>query len=410
MLFVVQFELVELRNAYIDGRTSVKADSIKKLIFRRKNRKDSCSQNLLRTLRYGSMLTDGFLFLSFISLSALHLSLSNNVASLPKFLSPAALAKISHQNCGPFITCEDELEKAAIGLDWSRIIIDAKSQIESNDKDTITQQIKAVRNVPQPKNKFNAFKVILAGAPAAGKGTQCEVIQTNFGLVHLSTGDILRNAVEEGTLLGLMAKPYMDAGHLVPDDLVIELILSRLKDNDCETRGWLLDGFPRTKSQADALHNSGILPDVFLLLDVPEDILIERVTGRRTDPLTGKIYHLTFNPPENDEVASRLVQRSDDTAEKVIVRYREFQSHIGAIKSSYEDKMVLIDGSLKPSDVTKFVVAELDSAILKKRDSFSDGGSPEEISSDISIALGVIAFPALLKEEFIVTESSTVPV
>lgn len=357
------------------------------------------------------MLIYGIIFISSVSLSTLRLSSSNNVASLPKFLSPAAIAKISHQNCGPPMISEDDVEKSIIGLDWSRNTIDAKSQIdctESNDVDIIPQQFKVVRNVPQPKNKFNAFKVILAGAPAAGKGTQCEVIQTNFGLVHLSTGDILRNAVQQGTLLGLLAKPYMDAGHLVPDELVIELILSRLKEHDCETRGWLLDGFPRTKSQADALHNSGILPDVFLLLDVPEDILVERVTGRRTDPTTGKIYHMTFNPPENEEIASRLIQRSDDTAEKIIVRYREFQSHIDAIKSSYEDKMVLIDGSLKPSDVTKSVVAELDSAILKKRDSFSDEGLSSEVPSDVTFALGIIAFSELLDKEFIVTESSTV--
>ena len=201
------------------------------------------------------------------------------------------------------------------------------------------------------------------------------MIKTNFGLVHLSTGDILRDAVKQQTVLGLLAKPFMDGGHLVPDDLVIELILDRLREHDCETRGWLLDGFPRTKSQADALKNSGILPDVFLLLDVPENILLERVTGRRTDPATGKIYHMTFNPPENDEVASRLVQRSDDTAEKITVRYKEFQSHVEAIRSFYVDKMVRVDGSISQSDVSKSVFDLLLSVIAEKASRSAAAGS-----------------------------------
>ena len=111
---------------------------------------------------------------------------------------------------------------------------------------------------------------------------------------------------------------------------------------------------------------SVLRPDTVLLLDVPEDILVERVTGRRTDPATGKIYHLKFNPPENDEVASRLVQRSDDTAEKITVRYKEFQSHIEAIKSCYEDKIVLVDGTVTQLEVSKCIASALDvSASLK---------------------------------------------
>ena len=183
------------------------------------------------------------------------------------------------------------------------------------------------------KRTLNTFKVVIAGPPAAGKGTQCEMITKQFGLVHLSTGDMLRQAIRDNTPLGEQVKPYVNEGKLVPDHLVIELILNRLQDHDCETRGWLLDGFPRTKSQADALHAAGIVPDVFLLLDVPEEVLVERVTGRRTDPVTGKIYHLSFKPPENEEIAARLEQRSDDTAEKIRVRYREFRRHVDSVKS-----------------------------------------------------------------------------
>jgi adenylate kinase len=211
-----------------------------------------------------------------------------------------------------------------------------------------------------------AAKVIIAGAPAAGKGTQCEMIKSEFGLVHLSTGDILRASVQQGTPLGLKAKAFMDGGQLVPDELIIGVICDRLKESDCEVNGWLLDGFPRTKSQADALSAAGMVPDCFVMLDVPEAVLVERVTGRRTDPVTGKIYHMKFNPPTDDIISSRLVQRSDDTAEKIIVRYREFQSHIDAIKSCYEDKMVRVDGSIAQSEVSGLVAQILENASSKK--------------------------------------------
>lgn len=210
------------------------------------------------------------------------------------------------------------------------------------------------------------LKVIIAGAPAAGKGTQCEVIKSRYGLIHLSTGDILRAAVKAGTPLGLQAKAFMDAGKLVPDELIIGVVCDRLKQSDCVECGWLLDGFPRTKAQADALQAAGMVPDCFVLLDVPEAVLVERVTGRRTDPVTGKIYHLRFNPPENEEVAARLIQRSDDTEEKIKVRYYDFQSNINAIKSSYLEKMVAVDGSIAQSEVSFSVCSSLDAVIDHK--------------------------------------------
>ena len=123
--------------------------------------------------------------------------------------------------------------------------------------------------------------------------------------MHLSTGDMLRAAVKEGTELGKQAQAVMEAGQLVPDELIIGVVVDRLRQSDCVEKGWLLDGFPRTKPQADALNAAGMVPDCFLLLDVPQEVLVERVTGRRTDPETGKIYHLTFSPPENEEIAAR---------------------------------------------------------------------------------------------------------
>ena len=234
-------------------------------------------------------------------------------------------------------------------------------------RDAAHPRKKGAMDMVNKNQPLSTPKIIIAGAPAAGKGTQCEMIKAKFGLVHLSTGDILREAVKQGTPLGMKAKAFMDGGQLVPDDLITGVICDRLRENDCQTNGWLLDGFPRTRSQAEALSTAGMVPDCFLMLDVPEGILVERVTGRRTDPATGKIYHMTFNPPENDEVASRLVQRSDDTAEKIIVRYKEFQSHINAIKSCYEDKMVRVDGSTSQDAVSKCVSDAIDNAVESRQ-------------------------------------------
>jgi adenylate kinase len=175
-------------------------------------------------------------------------------------------------------------------------------------------------------------------------------------VVHLSTGDMLRAAVTGKTELGLMAKNFMDAGQLVPDSLIIDVICDRLKEKDCVEKGWLLDGFPRTKAQAEALSAAGMVPDCFLLLDVEESILVDRVTGRRTDPDTGVIYHMTTKPPPTTEIRDRLVQRSDDTAEKIVLRYREFKKHIDEIQSCYADKMVWVDGSQTPDAVGYCIV------------------------------------------------------
>lgn len=189
------------------------------------------------------------------------------------------------------------------------------------------------------------LQIIISGAPAAGKGTQCEFIKSNFGVVHISTGELLRSAMRDNSDLGNHVRAYMDAGKLVPDNIIIDVVCSRLSQQDCQQRGWLLDGFPRTKAQADALFRVGHIADCFILLDVAQSILLDRITGRRTDPITGKVYHLTHNPPLDPEVQKRIVQRSDDTAEKLVARYADYQAHTGAIRSYYEDKMVTVDGS-----------------------------------------------------------------
>lgn len=136
----------------------------------------------------------------------------------------------------------------------------------------------------------------------------------------------------------------------------------RLDSTDCKKNGWLLDGFPRTQAQAVALADAGVSADCFVSLNVPDDVLVERVVGRRTDPETGKIYHMTFSPPDDEEVLVRLEQRSDDTEEKVKVRLEQFHANVDAVKGSYKDISVDIDGTKAPADVA----ASIDAAITAK--------------------------------------------
>uniref|UniRef100_A0A7S1XXP2 Adenylate kinase active site lid domain-containing protein n=2 Tax=Phaeomonas parva TaxID=124430 RepID=A0A7S1XXP2_9STRA len=194
-------------------------------------------------------------------------------------------------------------------------------------------------------------RIIIAGAPASGKGTQCAMIKDSLNCVHLSTGDMLRAAVEAGTEVGKLAKGYMESGQLVPDDVIIGIVKERLAEPDCQAQGWLLDGFPRTKAQADALAEAGIVADTFLLLNVPDDELIERVVGRRLDPETGDIYHMKYSPPPTEEIAARVTQRSDDTEEKARVRLESYHKNIEAIRDSYKPILKEIDGCRSKAEV-----------------------------------------------------------
>ncbi|EYU31805.1 hypothetical protein MIMGU_mgv1a0039952mg, partial [Erythranthe guttata] len=160
-----------------------------------------------------------------------------------------------------------------------------------------------------------------------------------FGLVHISTGDILRAEVSAGTEIGNKAKEYMSSGRLVPDEIVTAMVTARLSLKDVKDRGWLLDGYPRSAVQAESLEKLNIRPDIYILLDVPDDILIDRCVGRRLDPLTGKIYHVKNFPPENEEIKARLVTRSDDTEEKVKARLQIYKQNVDSLVSTYSDAM-----------------------------------------------------------------------
>jgi adenylate kinase len=208
-------------------------------------------------------------------------------------------------------------------------------------------------------------RIIISGAPASGKGTQCEFIKAEYPVVHLSAGDMLREAIKAGTEIGLQAKEFVENGALVPDEVMVGVILDRLQENDCKTRGWLLDGFPRTSGQAEALQAANITCDLFLQLDVSEELLLERVIGRRLDPETGKIYHMKYSPPESDEIRDRLTQRDDDTEEKFKTRIDTYLANTESIISHFTDKLVTV--RVSSADQTPASIYEtIKSTLLEK--------------------------------------------
>ena len=164
------------------------------------------------------------------------------------------------------------------------------------------------------------MRLILIGPPGAGKGTQAAFIREAYGIQQISTGDMLRAAVTAGTPLGLAAKRVMDRGSLVSDDIIISLVKDRLRQPDC-AQGYLFDGFPRTIPQADALKNAGVPLDYVIEIDVPDAAIVERMSGRRVHPASGRSYHVKFNPPKitgrDDVTGEPLIQREDDTEDTV---------------------------------------------------------------------------------------------
>jgi adenylate kinase len=184
------------------------------------------------------------------------------------------------------------------------------------------------------------MKLILLGAPGAGKGTQATFICRKYGIPQISTGDMLRAAVKAGTPLGLEAKAVMDSGGLVSDELIINLVKERLKQPDCEN-GFLFDGFPRTIPQADAMKSAGVQLDYVLEIDVPFDAIIERMSGRRSHPVSGRTYHVKFNPPKvegvDDITGEPLIQRDDDKEETVKKRLDVYSALTRPLVAYYSD-------------------------------------------------------------------------
>lgn len=184
------------------------------------------------------------------------------------------------------------------------------------------------------------MRLILLGAPGAGKGTQAAFICQQYGIPQISTGDMLRAAVKAGTPLGLQAKAVMDSGALVSDDLIINLVKDRIAQPDC-AKGFLFDGFPRTIPQADAMKAAGVKLDYVLEIDVPFTDIIERMSGRRSHPASGRTYHLRFNPPKvegkDDVTGEELIQREDDKEETVRKRLDVYSQQTRPLVDYYAD-------------------------------------------------------------------------
>jgi adenylate kinase len=183
------------------------------------------------------------------------------------------------------------------------------------------------------------MRLILLGAPGAGKGTQASVICKRYGIPQISTGDMLRAAAKAGTPLGLAAKKVMDTGALVSDDIIIGLVQERIKEPDCAA-GFLFDGFPRTLAQADAMKVAGVNLDYVLEIDVPASAIVERMSGRRSHLPSGRTYHIRFNPPKvegrDDVTGEELTQRADDHEDKVLKRLEVYASQTRPLVEYYQ--------------------------------------------------------------------------
>ncbi|MBL8280208.1 MAG: adenylate kinase [Pelomonas sp.] len=218
------------------------------------------------------------------------------------------------------------------------------------------------------------MRLILLGAPGAGKGTQAAFICKQFGIPQISTGDMLRAAVKAGTPLGLQADAVMKSGALVSDDLIIALVKERIAQADCAS-GFLFDGFPRTIPQADAMKAAGVKLDYVLEIDVPFEAIIERMSGRRSHPASGRTYHVKFNPPKvegvDDETGEPLVQRDDDKEETVKKRLDVYSAQTRPLVDYYSQwaatgdasapKYRRIEGMGSVDDITRRALAALSS-------------------------------------------------
>jgi len=217
------------------------------------------------------------------------------------------------------------------------------------------------------------MRLILLGGPGAGKGTQANVIKEKYGIPQISTGDMLRAAVKAGTELGMKAKGFMDSGGLVPDEVIIGLVKERIQEPDC-TKGFLFDGFPRTIPQADAMKEAGVPIDAVVDIDVPDEEIIKRMSGRRAHLASGRTYHVIYNPPKvegkDDETGEPLVQRDDDKEETVKKRLDVYHDQTEPLIDYYKKweasgeaaapKYVHINGVGTLDSITAQIVGELE--------------------------------------------------
>ena len=209
------------------------------------------------------------------------------------------------------------------------------------------------------------MKLIMLGAPGAGKGTQAEIISEHLNIPTISTGNIIREALKSGTELGEKAKRYMDAGHLVPDEIVIEIIRERLAKDDC-AGGFILDGFPRTIPQAEALDRMGVEIDRVIDLEVADETITRRVSGRRVCPACGASYHIEYKQPKVADVCDKcgdtLVQRKEDHPDTVRERLQVYHDQTEPLKSYYaaQGKLAVVEGQDEVAETTKLTLAAVE--------------------------------------------------
>ncbi|MCF6339202.1 MAG: adenylate kinase [Sulfurimonas sp.] len=214
------------------------------------------------------------------------------------------------------------------------------------------------------------MRIILLGAPGAGKGTQAGFLTKKYNIPQISTGDMLRAAIKAGTDMGKMAKAAMDAGQLVTDEIIIGLVKDRIAEDDCKN-GYLLDGFPRTLPQADAVKSAGIEIDAVIEIDVPDSEIVTRMAGRRAHLASGRTYHLIYNPPKvegkDDETGEDLVQRGDDKEEVVLDRLKVYHELTKPLIGYYKNQAskidsltyITVDGTADIADVEATIVSKL---------------------------------------------------
>lgn len=213
------------------------------------------------------------------------------------------------------------------------------------------------------------MKILLLGAPGAGKGTQAQFITQAFNIPQISTGDMLRAAIKAGTPLGLAAKAIMDTGGLVRDDIIIGMVKDRIAQDDC-VNGFLFDGFPRTLAQAEAMQQAGVVLDAVVEIDVADEVIIERISGRRVHLASGRSYHIIHNPPKfagkDDETGEALVQREDDSEETVKKRLAIYHEQTAVLIDFYSQLSgdnapcyIKIDGNQSVDAVKQAVLAAL---------------------------------------------------
>ena len=214
------------------------------------------------------------------------------------------------------------------------------------------------------------MRIILLGAPGAGKGTQAQFLTKKYNIPQISTGDMLRAAIKAGTDMGKMAKAAMDAGQLVTDEIIIGLVKDRIAETDCKN-GYLLDGFPRTLPQADAVTNAGIEIDAVIEIDVPDSEIVTRMAGRRAHLASGRTYHIVYNPPKvegkDNETGEDLVQRDDDKEEVVLDRLKVYHDLTSPLINYYKKQAdgidtltyITVDGTADIADVEKAIVSKL---------------------------------------------------